>query len=62
MPKTHNPLSLGQINADLFVADATIQKAGEVSSKAGKHLRGLAGYHLQQAAGIICILLYGWIH
>ena len=45
-----NPLSVAQIDADLFMADSAIQKAEKISSKAGKHLRGLAGYHLQQAA------------
>ena len=45
-----NPLSVGQINADLFMAASAIQKAETISSKAGKHLRGLAGYHLRQAA------------
>ena len=51
MPGTDpNPLSVGQIDADLFMAASAIQKAETISSKAGKHLRGLAGYHLQQAA------------
>ena len=45
-----NLLSVGQIDADLFMAASAIQKAETISSKAGKHLRGLAGYHLQQAA------------
>ena len=45
-----NPLSVGQIDADLFMADSAIRKSELISSKAGKHLRGLAGYHLQQAA------------
>ncbi len=47
---SQNPLSVAQIDADLFMADAAIQKSETLSSKAGKHLRGLAGYHLQQAA------------
>ena len=51
MPGTNqNPLSVAQIDADLFMADSAIQKSENISSKAGKHLRGLAGYHLQQAA------------
>lgn len=51
MPGTDpNPLSVGQIDADLFMAASAIQKAETIPSKAGKHLRGLAGYHLQQAA------------
>ena len=45
-----NMLSVAQIDADLFMADSAIQKSETISSKAGKHLRGLAGYHLQQAA------------
>jgi HEPN domain-containing protein len=32
------------------MADSAIRKSETISSKAGKHLRGLAGYHLQQAA------------
>ncbi len=51
MPGTNqNSLSVAQIDADLFMADSAIQKSETISSKAGKHLRGLAGYHLQQAA------------
>ena len=46
----NNPLTYGQIEADLFVARATIDKAKGLSSKAGKYYRGQAGYHLQQAA------------
>lgn len=45
-----NPLSVAQIDADLFMADSAIRKSENISNKAGKHLRGLAGYHLQQAA------------
>ena len=43
-------LTYAQIEADLFVAKATIDKAKELSSNAGKYYRGQAGYHLQQAA------------
>ena len=51
MPGTNqNQLSVAQVDADLFMAASAIQKAETISSKAGKHLRGLAGYHLQQAA------------
>lgn len=51
MPGTNqNLLSVAQVDADLFMATSAIQKAETISSKAGKHLRGLAGYHLQQAA------------
>ena len=45
-----NPLSWGQVEADLFVADSAIKKAESLTSKKGKYYRGLAGYHLQQAA------------
>jgi len=51
MPGTNqNALSVAQIDADLFMAASAIRKSETISSKAGKHLRGLAGYHLQQAA------------
>lgn len=45
-----NPLAAAQIDADLFMADSAIRKTESISSEAGKHLRGLAGCHLQQAA------------
>jgi len=45
-----NPISMGQITADLFMAKAAIDKADSMSSKEGKFYRGQAGYHLQQAA------------
>ena len=48
--KKENPLSLGQIEADLFMANAAIKMAETLSSKSGKFYRGEAGYHLQQAA------------
>ena len=38
--KSANPFSLGQIEADLFMASAAIQKAESMSSKAGKFYRG----------------------
>lgn len=47
---SNNPFSLAQVEADLYMADTAIQKAGSLSSKAGKFYRGQAGYHLQQAA------------
>ena len=51
MPGTNkNLLSVAQVDADLFMAASAIQKAETITNKAGKHLRGLAGYHLQQAA------------
>ena len=45
-----NPLSLGQVEADLFMAEAAMNKADSLSAKASKSYKGLAGYHLQQAA------------
>ena len=45
-----NPISMGQIKADVFMTEAAINKADSMSSKAGKFYRGQAGYHLQQAA------------
>ncbi len=48
--RSDNPLSFGQIEADLFLVDSAIQKAMTLSSKRGKYYKGLAGYHLQQAA------------
>ena len=53
-----NMLSVAQIDADLFMAVSAIQKAETISSKAGKHLRGLAGYHLQQAAEKMMIRIF----
>ena len=44
-----NPLSLGQVEADLFMAEAAMNKADSLSAKASKSYKGLAGYHLQQA-------------
>ena len=44
-----NMLSVAQVDADLCMAASAIQKAETISNKAGKHMRGLAGYHLQQA-------------
>ena len=46
----NNPFSMGQIEADLFMADAAIRKAESISGSAGKFYKGQAGYHLQQAA------------
>ena len=62
MPVVNNgiPLTYGQVEADLFVARATIDKAKELSSKEGKYYRGQAGYHLQQAAEkLIKLQIYG---
>ncbi len=48
--KSNNPISIKQIEADLFLAQTAITKADGMTSKAGKYYRGQAGYHLQQAA------------
>lgn len=45
-----NPLTLGQIEADLFVAEALIEKVKTLPGRRGKFFRGQAAYHLQQAA------------
>ena len=37
-----NPLSLGQVEADLFMAEAAMNKAGSLSAKASKSYKGLA--------------------
>ena len=47
--RSNNPLSMGQIEADLFMAESAMEKATTMSSKSGKFFRGQAGYHLQQA-------------
>jgi hypothetical protein len=44
------PLNMGQIKADLFIAEATIDEVKQRTSKEGKYLKGQAAYHLQQAA------------
>ncbi len=49
--KSSNPLSFGQIEADLYMAEVAIRKAESLSNKAGKYYRGQAGYRLQQATG-----------
>ena len=48
----HNGISIsfGQIEADLYMAGSALEKASNMTSKAGKFYRGQAGYHLQQAA------------
>lgn len=45
-----NEISFGQIEADLFVAEAAMDKSELSNSKLAKYYKGLAGYHLQQAA------------
>lgn len=50
MSVTNNALTIAQVKADLFAAKAVIAEAERLGSKKGKYYRGLAGYHLQQAA------------
>lgn len=44
------PISFGQIEADLYMAESAMKRASALTSKDGKFYRGQAGYHLQQAA------------
>ena len=41
---------MGQIRADLFLAQAAINEAENLTPKADTYIKGQAGYHLQQAA------------
>ena len=43
-------LTMAQILADLYTADAAMNRASTESKRLAKYLKGLAGYHLQQAA------------
>lgn len=43
-------LSIGQVQADLLAALDAIHRAEKLTPKEGKYIKGLAGYHLQQAA------------
>lgn len=45
-----NEISFGQVEADLFVAEAAMDKAESSTPRLAKFYKGLAGYHLQQAA------------
>ena len=45
-----NEISFGQIEADIFVAEASMAKSESSTPKFAKFYKGLAGYHLQQAA------------
>ena len=49
---SQNPFSVGLIDADLFMADSAIQKAETMTSKAGKHIRGIAGYQFHRKNGL----------
>ena len=47
---TGDELTMVQILADLVTADAAMDRASKESKRLAKYLKGLAGYHLQQAA------------
>lgn len=52
-------LTMSQVQADLFSAEDAIKRAESLSSKQAKYIKGIAGYHLQQAAEkMIKIQLY----
>lgn len=55
-------LIMPQIRADLIAANSLINKANEQKGTLAKHLKGLAGFHLQQAAEkLIKIQIYNKI-
>lgn len=45
-----NELSMAQVQADLYSAKAAMEGADSNKNRLGKYLKGLAAYHLQQAA------------
>lgn len=45
-----NELTIAQVQADLLAATDAIRRAEGMTPKAAKYIKGLAGYHLQQAA------------
>ena len=47
---TGDELTMAQILADLYTADAAMSRASTEGKRIAKYLKGLAGYHLQQAA------------
>lgn len=47
---TGDELTMAQILADLYTADAAMVRASAESGRLTKYLKALAGYHLQQAA------------
>jgi hypothetical protein len=46
---TGDELTMSQILAELYTAKAAIDRALTEENRVGKYLKGLAGYHLQQA-------------
>ena len=47
---TGDELTMTQILADLYTADGAMNRASAEGGRIAKYLKGLAGYHLQQAA------------
>jgi HEPN domain-containing protein len=59
MSATELPLNMAMIKADLITAKDGIDRARTLSTKASKYIKGMAGFHLQQAAEkMIKIQLY----
>ena len=57
--KRNYSLTMAQAEADLFAAEDAIKRAEVLSAKKAKYIKGMAGYHLQQAAEkMIKIQLY----
>lgn len=53
------PLSMAQIQADIFLAEIAVAETEKRTPKAAKYIKGQAGYHLQQATEkMIKIQLY----
>ena len=53
------PLNMAMINADLITAKDGIDRARALSPRASKYIKGMAGFHFQQAAEkMIKIQLY----
>lgn len=45
-----NDLTIEQAHADILAASDAIRRAETMTPKSAKYIKGLAGYHLQQAA------------
>ena len=57
--KQNTRLTMAQVEADLFAAEDAIRRAEILPARRAKYIKGLAGYHLQQAAEkMIKIQLY----
>lgn len=56
---TNNKLTMAQVQADLYSAEDAIKRADALSPAKAKYVKGVAGYHLQQASEkLIKIQLY----